>query len=278
MCEAKEQGAIGQSLCNDNALLFGLQDHVVVVAGLEASHASPPKNTDSRSFDRSSPELHKNQAQAKQPMILLQQHLNLFCTLFDCNCRRFASCSQDSMYILHLLNFSLCNTACWQEQLIASALDLPTNLDRHTLRSTGRHEVNLASSILAFLSHQEIFEVNATAQHSWRVQEPGLCFGGLCLPGGASRAEDLVHLLFCLWLLDGSHLTKPAFKNNMDSVVYTRLLAFTHKVSESILTGMKISIVSYEFQEQLQKKKWNKAVSKHSGRRHAPTYYPEALR
>jgi hypothetical protein len=62
-------------------------------------------------------------------------------------------------------------------------------------------------------------------------------------------------LLFCLWLLDGSHLTKPAFKNNdTDSVVYTRLLAFTHKVSESILTGMKISIVSYEFQEQLQKK------------------------
>lgn len=44
MCEAKEQGAIGQSLCNDNALLFSLQDHVVVVAGLEAStHASPPK-------------------------------------------------------------------------------------------------------------------------------------------------------------------------------------------------------------------------------------------
>jgi len=55
--------------------------------------------------------------------------------------------------------------------------------------------------------------------------------------------------------LDGSHLTKPAFKNNdTDSVVYTRLLAFTHKVSESILTGMKISIVSYDFQEQLQKK------------------------
>ena len=43
LCEAKEQGATGQSLRNDNALVFSLQDHVVVVAGLEASTMPAPQ-------------------------------------------------------------------------------------------------------------------------------------------------------------------------------------------------------------------------------------------